>query len=374
MSARSSVVFYVSGHGFGHASREVEVINALAAARPDLHIVLRTTVSPSLLARTLRTPVTRLEGPCDVGVIQRDSVTHDDEATIREAVVFQATMADRVAAECARLGGLNVLAIVGDIPPMAFDVANRLQVPSIAISNFTWDWIYEWYSGPLLQAPGLVGAIRRSYRTATYALELPLAGGFEVFPHVTPIPFIARHAIHSRDETRRMIGVDPKRKTALLSFGGYGLQRLDLSGLDCLSDWTLVLTDRIVHPDTITPAQVKYLPESLFDTGLRYEDLVAAADVVVTKPGYGIVSECVAHATPMLYTSRGRFREYDLMVAHMPSMLRCRFLSQDDLFGGRWRDALEALLQQPAPPRRMATDGAASAAAFIQGAIDSSAH
>ena len=374
MSARPSVVFYVSGHGFGHASREVEVINALSAARPDLHVVLRTAVSHSLLARTLRTPVTILDGPCDVGVIQHDSVTHDDEATIREAVAFQATMADRVTAECARLAGVNVQAIVGDIPPMAFDVASQLQVPSIAISNFTWDWIYEWYSGPLLDAPGLVDAIRRSYRTATHALELPLAGGFEVFPEVTKIPFIARRAIHSREETRHVIGVDQTRKAALLSFGGYGLQRLDLSRLDCLSDWTLLLTDRIVHPDTITPAQVKFVPESLFDTGLRYEDLVAAADVVVTKPGYGIVSECVAHTTPMLYTSRGHFREYDLMVTHMPSMLRCRFLSQDDLFGGRWLDGLEALLRQPAPPRRMATDGAARAAAFIQDVIDSSAH
>ncbi|MCR4373495.1 MAG: hypothetical protein NUW22_01450 [Acidobacteria bacterium] len=370
MSARPSVVFYVSGHGFGHASRQVEVINTLAAARPDLHIVLRTAVSPSLLARTLRAPVTRLDGPCDVGVIQRDSVTHDDEATIREAVAFQATMAGRVTAECARLNGLPIQAIVGDIPPMAFDVASRLRVPSVAISNFTWDWIYEWYTGPLRQAPGLVDAIRRSYRTATYALELPLAGGFEVFPHVTPIPFIARHAIHSREETRRAVGVDQARKVALLSFGGYGLERLDLSRLDCLSDWTLLLTDRIVQPDSITPAQVKYLPESVFETDLRYEDLVAAVDVVVTKPGYGIASECVAHATPMLYTSRGHFREYDLMVAQMPGMLRCRFLSQDDLFGGRWLDALEALLRQPAPSRRMATDGAARAAAFIQGVVD----
>ncbi len=48
--------------------------------------------------------------------------------------------------------------------------------------------------------------------------------------------------------------------------------------------------------------------------GLLYQDLVAAADVVVSKPGYGIVSECVANGTALLYTSRGRFIEYDLFV------------------------------------------------------------
>ena len=59
------------------------MINTLAALRPDLQIVLRTAVSPTLLTRTLRTPVVHLAGPCDVGVIQNDSVTHDDGATIR---------------------------------------------------------------------------------------------------------------------------------------------------------------------------------------------------------------------------------------------------------------------------------------------------
>ena len=111
MPAPAAVVFYISGHGFGHASREVEVINTLAAHRPDLTIVLRTAVSEALLTRTLRAPVIRLEGPCDTGVIQRDSVTHDDEATVREAAAFQQTMGDRVEAELVRLRPFDVRAI-----------------------------------------------------------------------------------------------------------------------------------------------------------------------------------------------------------------------------------------------------------------------
>ena len=100
-------------------------------------------------------------------------------------------------------------------------------------------------------------------------------------------------------------------------------------------------------------------------TGFRYEDLVAAVDVVVTKPGYGIIAECIAAGTAMLYTSRGDFREYDLLVREMPRYLRCRFISQDDLFAGRWRDALEALVAQPRRRRRSTTDGAEVAARTI---------
>lgn len=94
-------------------------------------------------------------------------------------------------------------------------------------------------------------------------------------------------------------------------------------------------------------------------------DLVAAADVVVSKPGYGIVSECVANDTALLDTSRGRFIEYDLFVAAMPRILRCRYVSQEDLLAGGWADAIDALLAQPAPPERPAVNGAEAAAEQI---------
>nr|MDQ3421587.1 glycosyl transferase [Acidobacteriota bacterium] len=95
------------------------------------------------------------------------------------------------------------------------------------------------------------------------------------------------------------------------------------------------------------------------------EDLAAAVDVVVTKPGYGIVSECIANHTAMLYTSRGDFVEYDVMVREMPNVLRCRFLEQDWLRAGRWLEALDELLDSPPAPRRPDTNGAEIAAAEI---------
>ena len=102
----------------------------------------------------------------------------------------------------------------------------------------------------------------------------------------------------------------------------------------------------------------------MLPAGLRYEDLVAAADVVVSKPGYGIVSECAANGTALLYTSRGPFAEYDVMLAEMPRMLRCRYLAPEDLVAGDWKEAIEALLAQPPPPERPRVDGASVAAAM----------
>ena len=69
--------------------------------------------------------------------------------------------------------------------------------------------------------------------------------------------------------------------------------------------------------------------------GIAYEDLVAAADVVVTKPGYGMIAECAVNDTAMLYTSRGRFPEYEVLVAGLPGLARAAFIGHDDLFAGR---------------------------------------
>jgi L-arabinokinase len=103
----------------------------------------------------------------------------------------------------------------------------------------------------------------------------------------------------------------------------------------------------------------------VYGRGFRYEDLVKAVDVVLTKPGYGIISECLANDTALVYTSRGRFREYDVLISAMPQFLRCRFLPREDLFAGRWRAALDQVLAQPAPPTRPRTDGAEVIAARI---------
>jgi hypothetical protein len=361
-----TVVFYISGHGFGHASREVEILNALGALNPSLRFLIRSAVSPELLARTIKVPYTLLPGPCDSGIVQSTSVTHDDDASVREAASFYSTFADRVTSEATSLSPVNVRLIVADIPPLAFEVAARLGVPSVAIGNFAWDWIYETQRG-FDAIDGLLPLIRDAYRKATLALELPFAGGFEIFPVVERLPLVARRPTRNRADTRAWFGVPADRPAALLSFGGYGMPSLALSTLDCLDGWTIVTTDRITTNARATrPAGVVLLAEGAFLTGgFRYEDLVAASDLVVTKPGYGIIAECIAASTAMLYTSRGQFREYDRLVAEMPKFLRCRFISHEDLFAGRWRAALDALIAQPAPPSTLPANGAEVAARRI---------
>src|SRR5207244_10591880 len=103
---------------------------------------------------------------------------------------------------------------------------------------------------------------------------------------------------------------------------------------------------------------------ALAEAGLGYPDAVGAADVVVTKPGYGIVSDAIGAGTAIVYTERGDFPEYPVLVEGMRRYVPCAHVSNEDLLAGRLRDPIEAALRAPLPePPRM--DGAWIAARRI---------
>jgi L-arabinokinase len=367
-----TIVFYVSGHGFGHASRGIEVINALLARRPELHIIVRTTAPRWLFDLTVRGAVAYEPVETDTGVVQIDSLHLDEAETVRRARQFLATLDERVAVEAAYLEREQPLLVVADIPPLGLAAAERLRIPAVALGNFTWEWIYSAYAG----AEDVVQQIGRIYAHADVALRLPMHGGFGTIPHVEDLPFIARRSERDPALTRRLLGLPARARLALVSFGGYGLRGIDLDALAHLDGYVAVFSGSVPlgrHAAAHPPGQHGSLfvldERSMYASDTRYEDLVRAVDVVVTKPGYGIIAECLANDTAMLYTSRGHFVEYDVLVAEMPRFLRTAFIDHADLFAGRWKAHLDALLAQPAPPDRPAYDGADVAAERLLGMI-----
>src|SRR5205085_7171456 len=138
-------------------------------------------------------------------------------------------------------------------------------------------------------APELIPTIQAAYRLADAAWCLPMHGGFDTFDSTwraeapsarrrLDVPFVARHATQPAAETRARLGLPRDKRLVLPSFGGYGLDGIDLASVDLDPSWHVVAV-----PDA-----------AIYDAGLRYEDLVRAADVVLSKPGYGIISECIA--------------------------------------------------------------------------------
>jgi len=373
----AAIVFYISGHGFGHAARSIEVINAILARRPETRVGVRTAAPRWLFDLTVRGKVAFSTLETDTGVVQIDALNLDEADSIRRASSFHSDLVTRAASETRVLRELGAGLIVGDIPPLAFAVGAAAGIPSIGLGNFTWDWVYSEYPRVRL-APSLLPAIRGAYAKASMALRLPMSAGFESFSNVKDIPFIARHATRTREEVCKLLKLPADKPIVLSSFGGYGLPGLETDVLSKFRKYTVVTTANLpigrARKEQPTAERkgsfISVNEEAMYDSGVRYEDLVGAAEAVVTKPGYGIVSEAIANDTAVLYTSRGHFPEYEIIVEEMPKHLRSAFISHDDLFAGKWESHLDKLLAQPKPKKKTETNGADVAAEILLKALD----
>jgi hypothetical protein len=352
-----SVLCYISGHGFGHAVRVMQVLRALWAQRPELHVAIRTP-APSWLF-DLPGPFSHAVSRLDVGAVQHDGLSVDVEATLRAYAEITRHQEKLIGAEITALASQRPALILADIPALAFDVAQRLGVPAVGMANFSWDWIYADYVRDFPSYAFLVDALRRSYGRTSLLLRLPLHGDLGAFPRIRDIPLVARRASLAGGTVRQRLGLPPADRIVLLSFGGIGVV---LPVVPPPPRGVSFIATQSAAPSPATPHCRFISHADMAGAGVRYEDLVAAADVVMTKPGYGIVSDCLANGTPMIYTTRGRFAEYEHLVEGINTHLAHAFISNEDLRAGRWRTALDRVFAQPRRMPDMPVNGASLAA------------
>ena len=357
---------YVSGHGFGHSTRTAEVLRAVRERAPDLPIAVCTSAPAFLFEGVMSPPLAVRRVECDVGLVQKDALVIDEEGTVAAWRRFMAGWRGLVEQEAAWLRSSSVQLVLGDIPPLAFAAAGEAGLPSVGLSNFSWDWIYGHLAPRVPALAGAAAHCREAYGRADRLLRLPFAGDLTAFRRIEDVPLVVRKPPVGKAEARGRLGLD-ERPAVLLSFGGLGLPGLQPAAFGSLAAYQLLLTGRAA--DGPPPANLRRLDgEALAAAGLSYPDVVGAADVVVTKPGYGIVTDCIGAGTRLVYTDRGDFPEYPVMVAEMGRYLPAVFASNDEVREGRLGRAIEAVLALPFPdPPR--TDGAAVAAERLLGLL-----
>ena len=354
------IVVYSTGHGFGHASRDLEVARSLARLAPEARLHVRTPVAPWFVASALEgTPHETSSIRLDAGIVQGDSLTQDLGATADACVALLAARETLLAGEIDFLRKVKADAVIADIPALPLAAAAHLGLPAIAFSNFTWSWIYRDLVDLEPRLAAVADAFDADYAAADSLFRLPFHGGDHVaapFRETIDVSMVARRSTLDPDDAKRRLGVDPGQAAVLVSFGGLGPAALDIERLSRIDGFTFIVTP---PGPTRTAPNVRVLDTAeMTARGLRYADLVRACDVVATKPGYGIVSECLANETRLLYTSRGRFAEYPVLVDAIDRYGTGAFIDNETLARGAWDDALHALMRRPRRPCALATDGA----------------
>jgi hypothetical protein len=291
--------------------------------------------------------------PFDMGVVQRDGLELDIDETRRRWIEFDAAFDERADVEARHLAEAGLDVALGDIPPLGFEAAARAGIPSLAMGNFGWDWIYAAW-------PGFDAAVRRvrsAYARAGLLLRMELhAAGDDAFPafrRIVDVPLVARPAsAHAVAAARQRLELADHLRPVLLSFGGIEVSRLDLAALGRWERYVFLMPSSSATSDL--PPNVRQLPR----TGVDYAALVAACNAVITKPGYGIVADCLANRAPVLYTDRGPFREYPVLAGALERLGPARYVPSADVRRGWVGPHLDALLAQSRQWQPLRLDGA----------------
>ena len=371
---RPTIALYTSSHGFGHAVRCSILCVALRAASPDLRVVVKTGAPAWIFPSDVEVERCTI----DTGVVQPSSLEIDAAATLERYAATVAHEETVIRDEAAWLRQIGARAVVGDVPAAAFEIADRAGVPGIGLANFSWDWIYEPFVEERPAYAPLLAHLRAQYGRASRLLRLPFHGDLGAFPIIEDIPAIARRSTADRTETRRRFGLPLDTPLVLFSFGGHQSERPDEDRLARLGEYafattapgrpptpTLATTPSGEPADGITATRRGRNLFVLPQLAGAYVDLLAACDVVVTKPGYGIVADTIANRVPVLYASRGGFREEPILVEALETEARAIALDREALAALDLRPALDRLAALDRPWTTRPIDGAAVAARRI---------
>ncbi len=340
--------YYVTGHGFGHAIRMTQILKALP---PNLPLVIKTTAPERLFREEL--PQREFEyvaAEYDCGCLQSDSVS----VLKRETLTRYAEIARRnhvhLADEIAFLKERGVRGVASDVPSFPLYAAHAAGVPSAAIANFTWHDIYAEYAETAADN-ALLAQMAEEYASATVGLITPLSlpSTPDLFPHVESVPLVARRGRDIRDILTDALDISPEKHLALLYLGGWGLD-IDWGALEHLADWVFLL-DR--------PLPLPIANARAFDPGvLRYADVAASVEAVVSKAGYGTVTECIANSVPLVYLPRHGFAEHDALVSGMSHWGGGVEISEAAFRAGEWGHALQSALHAAPNASAFSTNGA----------------
>jgi hypothetical protein len=279
----------------------------------------------------------------DVGVLQADGLELDLPGTLVAHEAFVAAWEPAVEREARWLSDVGAELVVGDVPPLAFAAAARAGLPSVAIANFSWDWILELYTGVEPRFVRIVEHYARAYGEAEVLYRLPFSGEFPAFREIRDAPLLAHRSAREKSEVFAHVGLAPddQRPVVLVSFGGFGSGEIETEAWDDLRSYRFV--GHGPAPPRF-PGEWTSLPR---EGAIEHEDLVAACDVLVGKPGYSTCAEVLAHGARFLHLPRHDFREVPVLEAALAAHAGARPMPRADFFEGRWQSHLDAITALP---------------------------
>ncbi len=324
-----SIAYFITSHGFGHASRACALMNAIYRIDTQTTFEIFTTVPEWFLADSLfcKWHLNKIE--TDVGLVQNSPFFIDHVSSIEAINAFYPLSDERISKIVERLTKNRNIATICDISPLGILAAKEANIPSFLIENFTWDWIYQQLGRGNQAYRNIASTLEIYYKQADYHIHLLPGCPTTSVVHASFGP-IARTQVADISSTRKKLGVQSNKPYVYISLGGIESD-FHISEDLIFNDFFIVCLTNTKNP--IFGKHVLQLPHH---SGFYTQDLLAASSLVVGKPGYSTVAELVIAGLPFFYIPRPDFPECQYLEKFVQENVAYRILNQDEFSSGEW--------------------------------------
>lgn len=336
--AASHLVVDISGHGYGHLGQIRPVLRALVERMPSIVMTIRTSIPSETLERILGFSCSREPPAAEAIPMMFDPNSVDADATARAFTSFHADFATVVTREAERLAALRPTLLVSDVPYSSLAAAQRAGIPAVAFSSLNWFDIVAAYCGHDPALAPVLKDMERAYLAARLFIQcsphLPMAwhpGRISVGP-------TAEIGQDCRPELLTRLGARPSDRIVLVSYGGIA-GGFPVDKLPYFPNVRWVFGDRSMgcREDGTNYADLPF----------RFADIVRSCDLVITKPGYGLFTECACNGTPILYAERPDWPETPFLAEWIERNGVAAAVAADRLLDGDIADDILRILERP---------------------------
>jgi hypothetical protein len=350
----------ISAHGFGHLAQVAPVLNELAGLVPRLRLTVRSALSRERLATRIETGFAHVEEARDFGFVMHSAADIDLAASARRYREFHADWPGRIAAEADWLRRHQVDALLCNVAYLPLAGAARAGIPAAALCSLNWADLFAHYFGSEPWAAEIHAETLGAYNSCRGFLRVTPGLPMADLQRRHDIAPIARIGLRDRQSLMRRIGLDKSERLILVAMGGIGLPLP-------VQHWP-----RVSGLNWLVPAELDVPRDDVrcFDVpGLKFADLLASVDAVVTKPGYGTFVEAACCGIPILYLQRDDWPETPHLAAWLAVHARCAELTRERLLAGDFVETLQSLWSKT-PPAIPSASGASEAAHWMVRNLD----
>jgi L-arabinokinase len=347
------ICYYVTGHGFGHATRVLGLVQRLLQEVDTVvHIISSLDQrffyeSISSYENSFKDRLFVINRCLDAGAVQINPLLMDVERTLIGYYETVHVHHERLVSEEVQfLKECNSNLVLVDASALACKAAKLASVKSIIISNFTWDSIYI----PMLEHlkssnlaltydyDAMIRLMQDDYASADCYLQLPGEMPVPSFftGQVIPAPLISRKPkSQSREEILAKYGIpNTTKKIIIFGFGGQRVSELSLND-------EMLPTDFICLVLQAEESQFRSDKFFALPRDVHVPDLLALAEVMLGKIGYGTCSECLAVGTPLICVTRELWPEEKPLKELMTRFNSVVEMPRADFDTGNWVEYVE---------------------------------